>query len=170
MEMMIIMILILIDQWTKGLAERLIGGGKAATVIPGFFELRYLANKGAAWSIFSSQNWGLAFLVILSSIVLFALLWFLRKAGGMRAKMVLILLISGSAGNLIGRLRLGAVTDFLSFTFGSYAFPTFNLADAMITIGTGLLIIFVLLDRHFLSIQFGTGRAAHPGEKREKSE
>ena len=49
--------------------------------------------------------------------------------------MVLILLISGSAGNLIARLRLGAVTDFLSFTFGSYAFPTFNLADAMITIG-----------------------------------
>ncbi len=168
METMIIIILIMIDQWTKGLAERLVGSGKPVTVIAGFFEISCIANKGAAWSLFSSHNWGLVFLIILSSIVLLALLWFLRKAGDLRAKAVLILLIAGSAGNLIDRLRAGAVTDFLSFTFGTYAFPTFNLADAMITIGTGLLILFSLMDRHFLSVQFGTGPAALQEEKKEE--
>lgn len=165
---MIIIVLILIDQWTKGLAERLVGTGKPVSVIAGFFEISCIANKGAAWSLFSSHNWGLVFLIILSSIVLFALIWFLRKSGDMRAKSVLILLISGSAGNLIDRLRAGAVTDFLSFTFGTYAFPTFNMADAMITIGTGLLILFSLMDRHFLSIQFGTGQVALHQEKKEE--
>ncbi|NLB50708.1 MAG: signal peptidase II [Clostridiaceae bacterium] len=170
MEMIMIIVLIMLDQWTKGLAERLIGSGKPVTVIAGFFEISCLANKGAAWSIFSSHNWGLVFLIILSSIVLFALLWFLRKAGDRRAKAVLILLIAGSAGNLIDRLRAGAVTDFLSFTFGSYAFPTFNLADAMITVGTGLLILFSLMDRHFLSIQFGTGYASSSDKEKKKDE
>jgi len=168
METMIIIVLIMIDQWTKGLAERLVGSGKPVTVIAGFFEISCIANKGAAWSLFSSHNWGLVFLIILSSIVLLALLWFLRKAGDLRAKAVLILLIAGSAGNLIDRLRAGAVTDFLSFTFGTYAFPTFNLADAMITVGTGLLILFSLMDRHFLSVQFGTGQAALQEEKKEE--
>lgn len=168
MEAMIIFGLILLDQWTKGLAERLIGGGKPVTVIAGFFELSCIANKGAAWSIFSSHNWGLVLLIVLSSLVLFALLWYLKKAGDPRSRTVMILLIAGSAGNLIDRLRMGAVTDFLSFTFGAYAFPTFNLADAMITIGTGLLILFSLMDRHFISLQFGSGQAALRQENEEE--
>lgn len=168
MEAMIIFGLILLDQWTKGLAERLIGGGKPVTVIAGFFELSCIANKGAAWSIFSSHNWGLVLLIVLSSLVLFALLWYLKKAGDPRSRTVMILLIAGSAGNLIDRLRMGAVTDFLSFTFGSYAFPTFNLADAMITIGTGLLILFSLMDRHFISLQFGSGQADLRQENEEE--
>jgi signal peptidase II len=155
MEAIIVIILILADQWTKGLAERLIGPGGVVTVIPGFFELTCLANKGAAWSLFSSESWGLALLSFLSSAVLFALLWFLRKAEDLRAKTVLVLLIAGSAGNLIDRLRAGAVTDFLTFIFGTYHFPTFNLADSMITIGAGLLILFTILDREFLNYPFG---------------
>lgn len=168
MEAMIIFVLILIDQWTKGLAEQLIGGGKPVTVIAGFFELSCITNKGAAWSLFSNHHWGLALLILLSSIVLFALLWYLKKAGDLRARTVMVLLIAGSAGNLIDRLRMGAVTDFLSFTFGSYAFPTFNLADAMITIGAGLLVLFSLMDRRFLSIQFGTGQVALREENKEE--
>ena len=169
MEAIIILILILADQWTKGLSERLIGPGGSVTVIPGFFDLSCIYNKGAAWSIFSNRTWGLVLLIILSSIVLFALLWFMRKAEDLRAKSVLILLVAGSAGNLIDRLRLGAVTDFLSFTFGSYAFPTFNLADAMITIGVFLLIFFSLRDRHFFSVPFG-GSPEKPEEEEEEEE
>lgn len=65
-------------------------------------------------------------------------------------RLVLSLIISGSIGNLIDRLRVGAVADFLSFTFGDYVFPTFNVADSLITVGTVLLIIFAIFDRKFL--------------------
>ncbi len=169
MEAIIVIILLMADQWTKGLSERLIGPGNSVTVIPGFFDLNCIFNKGAAWSIFSNRTWGLVFLIILSSIVLFTLLWFMRKAEDLRAKLVLILLVAGSAGNLIDRLRLGAVTDFLSFSFGSYTFPTFNLADAMITIGVFLLILFSLLDRHFFNVPFGLV-SDKPGEKEKEEE
>jgi len=68
---------------------------------------------------------------------------------GKRARFVLMLVISGSVGNLIDRLRVGAVADFLSFTFGDYAFPTFNVADSLITVGTVLLVLFIIFDRSF---------------------
>ncbi len=155
MEAIIVIILIIADQWTKGLSERLIGSGDPLTVIPGFFEISYLKNTGAAWSMFANQSWGLVLLSVLSSVVLFALLWWLRKASDPRVKTVLILLAAGSAGNLIDRLRIGAVTDFLSFTFGTYAFPTFNVADSLITIGAFLLIFFSLKDKHFLNVLLG---------------
>jgi len=165
---MIIIVLIIVDQWTKGLAERLIGNGKPFTVIEGFFQINCIANRGAAWSIFSNHDWGLVLLIVLSTLVMLALLWLIKRAGDTRAKAVLILLIAGSAGNLIDRLRQGAVTDFLSFSFGSYTFPTFNVADAMITVGTGLLILFALLDRQFLSVQFGAERKAEDGGNKKK--
>lgn len=151
MAAFMILVLIMLDQWTKGLAERLIGTGGSVTVIPGFFELHCSYNKGAAWSILADKTWGLTLLTILSSLVLFALLFYLRKVEDRKSRIVLILLAAGSAGNLIDRLRVGAVTDFLSFTFGTYVFPTFNFADAMVTVGAGLLLLFTLVDKRFLT-------------------
>ena len=72
MEAIIVIILIMADQWTKGLSERLIGSGDPLTVIPGFFEISYLKNTVAAWSMFANQSWGLVLLSVLSSVVLFA--------------------------------------------------------------------------------------------------
>lgn len=166
MEAIMVIFLILLDQWSKGLAERLIGTGQSLTVIPSFFDLTCLYNRGAAWSIFSDQTWGLLVLILVSTLVLFTLLWVLRKAEDLRAKIVLVLIIAGSGGNLIDRLRLGAVTDFLSFTFGTYIFPAFNLADAMITIGAALLIFFSIKDRTFLNVPFGQT----PSENKELGE
>lgn len=167
MEAIIVIFLILLDQWSKGLAERLIGTGRSLTVIPSFFDLTCLHNKGAAWSIFSDQTWGLMVLILVSTLVLFSLLWVLRKADDLRAKLVLVLIIAGSGGNLIDRLRLGAVTDFLSFTFGTYIFPAFNLADAMITLGAALLLFFSIRDRTFLNVPFGqlAGEESKAGEE-----
>lgn len=170
MEAMIVIILIMLDQWTKGLAERLIGSGEPFTVIKGFFEISHLKNKGAAWSLFANQSWGLVLLSILSAVVLLALMYWLRKAEDPRVKTVLVLLAAGSAGNLIDRLRVGAVTDFLSFTFGSYAFPTFNLADALITVGAALLIIFSIMDKHFLNILLGEHGDATIAMKEDRHE
>ncbi len=150
MEAIIILLLIALDQWTKGLAERLIGPTGHVSVIPNFFELRLTYNKGAAWSFLSDKSWGLVFLCIISLFITVALLYVLKHTTGKRARLVLTLIISGSAANLIDRLRMGAVADFFSFTFGDYVFPTFNVADSLITIGTALLIVFILFDRTFL--------------------
>ena len=151
METVIILILVALDQWTKGLAERLIGETGRVSVIPHFFELRLTYNKGAAWSFLSDHSWGVVFLSIVSICIIVSLLYILKHTTGKRARCVLMLIISGSAGNLIDRLRVGAVADFLSFTFGDYAFPTFNVADSLITVGTVLLVIFIIFDRSFLN-------------------
>ncbi len=163
MATIIIIILIALDQWSKGLAERLIGPSGHITVIPRFFELRLSYNKGAAWSFLSDKSWGIILLCLISSIITMVLLYVLKNTTGKRMRLVLILLVSGSAGNLIDRLRMGAVADFFSFTFGQYVFPTFNVADSLITVGTALLIIFVIFDRKFLD-GFFDGRNVRKSE------
>lgn len=150
METVIILILVALDQWTKGLAERLIGETGHVTIIPHFFELHLTYNKGAAWSFLSDKSWGLVFLTIISIVIIISLVYVLKFTSGKRARFVLMLIVSGSAGNLIDRLRIGAVADFLSFTFGDYAFPTFNVADSLITVGIALLVLFAIFDRTFL--------------------
>lgn len=167
MEAIIILLLIAFDQWTKGLAERLIGRTGHVTVIPNFFELRLTYNKGAAWSFLSDKSWGLVFLCIISLLITVALLYVLKHTTGKRLRFVLILIISGSAGNLIDRLRVGAVADFFSFTFGDYVFPTFNVADSFITVGTALLIIFIIFDRTFLDglLSLRPARRSHMGDE-----
>ena len=174
METVIILILVALDQWTKGLAERLIGETGRVSVIPHFFELRLTYNKGAAWSFLSDHSWGIVFLSIVSIFVIVSLLYVLKHTTGKRARFVLMLVISGSVGNLIDRLRVGAVADFLSFTFGDYAFPTFNVADSLITVGTVLLVLFIIFDRSFLNAfldnnLFGRRRKNIEGNKSERS-
>ncbi|MGI6157702.1 MAG: signal peptidase II [Saccharofermentanales bacterium] len=160
METLIIVVLMILDQWTKGMAERHIGAGPAVEVIPGFFHLECTYNPGAAWSFLADKSWGIWLLSIISTVVMIALILCLRRARGPKAKTVLIMLIAGSGGNLIDRLRFGAVADFLAFTFGDYAFPTFNVADSLITIGAVLLIIFLIFDHHFIHDVFPDGE--HP--------
>jgi len=144
------------------------------SVIPHFFELRLTYNKGAAWSFLSDHSWGIVFLSIVSIFVIVSLLYVLKHTTGKRARFVLMLIISGSVGNLIDRLRIGAVADFLSFTFGDYAFPTFNVADSLITVGTVLLVLFIIFDRSFLNAfhdnnLFGRRRKNIEGNKSERS-
>ena len=92
-------------------------------VVPGFFNLTYVRNTGAAWGMFSGQN------------LLLAL-----PPGRMRG-WVLGLLAGGIAGNLIDRVRLDYVVDFLDFHAGASHFPAFNIADMAISCGVGLYLL-----------------------------
>ena len=158
METLIILLLVILDQFSKGLVERHIGTGGSVPVIKGFFNLICTYNKGAAWSFLAGKSWGIVVLSIISALVMGILMMFLRRVNDKRAKAVLILIIAGSAGNLIDRVRMTAVTDFFSFTFGKYVFPAFNVADSLITIGAILLILFTLFDRRFLDKVFPVKR------------
>ena len=115
-------------------------GGGAITVIRGFFYIVHVGNTGAAWSMFSGRSIVLA---ALAAATLFGI--FLgRKALGLAAPYAQAcfgLMCGGIAGNLLDRLTRGHVVDFLDFHFGSYVYPTFNVADSAICVGVALYVL-----------------------------
>lgn len=116
--------------------------GNPITVINNFFYIRHLENKGAAFSILHGKT---IFLVATSSIVALVLIFILIKNKNRFFRLTLSLILGGALGNLFDRIfREGSVIDFLEFHFGSYVFPTFNLADSFVVVGTILLAIYIL--------------------------
>ncbi len=116
--------------------------GNPITVIKDFFYLRHLENQGAAFSILQGKT---IFLVLMVSIVSLAMLYFLIKHKHKFLRLSLSLILGGALGNLYDRIfSNGSVVDFLEFHFGSYVFPTFNVADILVVVGTILLAIYIL--------------------------
>ena len=131
-----------LDQAVKFLVRAAIPLHTSQTLIPGLFDLTYIRNTGAAFSIFSSHTWMLTVLSGVATAVLLVLL--LRRALPTRLGMLsLSLLLAGAAGNLIDRLAFGYVTDMFETTFMN--FPVFNVADIGVVIGGVLLVLTVLL-------------------------
>lgn len=103
-------------------------------IFPGLFNLVHVGNTGAAWSMFSGKSTGLAIL----ALVTLAAIFFWRRQLGLRspaAQLAFGLLCGGVVGNLIDRIIHGHVIDFIDLHFGSYIYPTFNVADSGICIG-----------------------------------
>lgn len=132
--------LFLADQLAKLWIRNRMSIGDAFPVIPGFFQITYLRNTGAAWGLFSGNNWMLTLL----SMVVLVMLWIGRKhfmAPGLGYAAALGCLTGGILGNLADRIRLGWVTDFLDFFVGAHHWPAFNIADAAICTGVGLYML-----------------------------
>ncbi|HVW20142.1 MAG TPA: signal peptidase II [Opitutaceae bacterium] len=134
-----------LDQLTKAwIAARLPFGTPAGiTVVPGFFYLIHVGNTGAAWSLFTGRSVALAALAAATLVAIFLG----RGALGLpaaRAQVAFGLLCGGIAGNLVDRLVHGHVVDFLDFHFGSYVYPTFNVADSAICLGVGWYLCYSL--------------------------
>lgn len=103
-------------------------------VIPGFFHLIHVGNTGGAWSILSGRSTLLG--VVGLAVLLAVFLW--RRHLALRQTLPQVcfgLFTGGTLGNVLDRFRLGYVTDFLDFHFGSYIYPTFNVADSAICVG-----------------------------------
>ena len=130
----------LLDQWTKLAVRRGFALGESVPVWPGFFHLTYLRNTGAAWGVLGGQNTAL----ILLSIAMLALMLRYRRhflADTASHRIALGLLLGGITGNLLDRVRLGYVVDFLDFFAGPHHWPAFNVADAAICCGVGLYLL-----------------------------
>ena len=115
-------------------------------VIPRFFNIVHTENPGAAFGMFSDSptEWRGILLVGISMAVMAILgvmLWRMAAAQSQVTSTGLALVFGGALGNLVDRLFRGTVTDFVQLFFGSYEFPSFNVADSAITIGAGLLVI-----------------------------
>ena len=139
--------LITLDQITKYFAAR----DKVNTaVIDGFFYLSYSTNSGAGFSFLADKEWGQLLFKIITPVALiafFAFYFFALKKSYKWLAYSVVSIIAGTIGNYIDRLLNSEVVDFLSFHFGNYIFPTFNVADICLTVGVIMLIIhFLFLD------------------------
>lgn len=122
---------------------------ESQVVIPGLFHLTYLTNNGAAFSILAGQPalWRQLFFVGAASLAL-VFIWIAQRSYGRRSRLyalALALIAGGAIGNLIDRIRLGFVVDFLDIFVGAYHWPAFNVADSAITVGVTLFIVKNLL-------------------------
>ena len=158
-------LIVVLDQISKALIVAAFGPDAPVhgqALIPGILDLRYLENRGVAFGLFQNGGWLLALIAATVIGVILVLVprlhaqpggvpWFLLPALG--------LVLGGALGNLIDRVRLGYVVDFLTPTFARvtlgdtiYQFPTFNVADSGITIGVLVLLVGLLF----------TGEGGHP--------
>jgi signal peptidase II len=110
-----------------------------------FINLTHQKNPGAAFSFLADaggwQRWFFVVLASAVSLVIAVWLWRIRRDGYTVLSAGLALVLGGAVGNLIDRILLGHVTDFIQVWFGNWAFPSFNVADAGISVGAAFLII-----------------------------
>ncbi len=138
MELVLAGLILLIDQVTKIWSARALSV-RPLVLIPGVLELTYLENRGAVWGLM--QGWQIVFLVA-TFLFLGVLIWFYAKKRTemtVLTRIILALLFSGAAGNMIDRVFLGYVRDMIYFRLIN--FPVFNVADSAITIAAALLIV-----------------------------
>jgi signal peptidase II len=132
-----------LDQWTKSLARAHLAplGHRGKMVIDGFFNLRYSENTGVAFGMFQKMPGILLTLVALAAFVL--VVSYLRKTPDdqLRIHIALGLVGGGAIGNLLDRIMFGRVTDFIVWYYKSHEWPAFNIADAALVIGVGLMLL-----------------------------
>lgn len=131
---------LLLDQVIKFIITKNLVLMEEIPIIKNFFSIYYLKNTGAAFSIFGNKT---LFLIIISILCLIFLKYYIKKLKRVTKLTIVSLgiMIGGIVGNLFDRIIYKSVIDYLSFSFGNYNFPVFNLADIGITIGAVLLLI-----------------------------
>ena len=149
---------VILDQATKLLVQRAFRLGESLPVLPGFFNLTYVLNPGAAFGLLAGAAAAFRgpFFIAVSVLAIAVICYYhARYARGRPLSTVgLALILGGALGNLIDRLRVGMVIDFLDFYLGPYHWPAFNVADSGITVGVSLLLVEMLRERG------GNGRGA----------
>jgi signal peptidase II len=140
----------LIDQTTKAWAVRRLRFGEDIPVIQGFLNFAYAQNTGVAFSMLDDQGdtgrWGLSIVAIVAGALVVYFFWRTPRSDD-KILGALALLLAGIAGNVTDRMRFGYVIDFIDVQFGSWHYPTFNVADMAICVGAGLLILDMFLSK-----------------------
>lgn len=139
-----ILILVFLDQLTKWLAVTKLQPIHDFPIIENIFHLTYVENKGAAFGILQGKH---LFFIVMTIIVMgFVVVYYFKLPKESKyhwMRLALILLALGAIGNLIDRIRLGYVVDFLYFKL--IDFPVFNVADICVVVGVSILSIFILI-------------------------
>lgn len=145
---LILILAILLDQVSKYLAIKFLLGKPPIVLIEGFLQLNYLENFGAAFGILQNRQ---NFFIAITVIVIFGIIYYLKTKMNLSiaARIAFSMIVGGAIGNLIDRIRLGYVIDFIDVKFGSlYDYPVFNIADSFIVIGTVIILYLVLSNKY----------------------
>lgn len=142
----LIALVVFCDQVSKVWIVRHFSLFESLPVLPGFFNLTYLTNTGAAFGFMAGQPalWRHVFFVGVALVALFviAIMYLRLRKESFFYEFSLGLIAGGALGNLIDRIRLGSVVDFLDFYIGSYHWPAFNVADSAITVGVTIFMVY----------------------------
>lgn len=156
-DLLLLVLLIAADQFTKHKAVLHLKDQPEIRLIPGVLELRYLENRGAAFGMLQDQKF---FFIFIAVLILLVIAWVLYKTPDKRRynalHILLVMIASGALGNMIDRLRYDYVVDFIYFVLIN--FPIFNVADIYVTVATACLIVLLLFiykeeDLGFLSFK-----------------
>jgi signal peptidase II len=153
---------IVLDQWSKiAMVDWLVQGDLPASasmirseiydVSESWFKFRVVGNPGAAWGMFRSfPDWArVPFFVLITSVALYFMVYFYRQARPDQRlyKVALMCILGGAVGNLIDRIRIGYVIDFVEWFYGDFHWPNFNVADIAISVGVGLLALEIIFEK-----------------------
>ena len=141
--LLLAVVAIVLDQYTKQLATATLTYAEPVPVLP-FLNWTLLHNYGAAFSFLSDAGgWQRYFFSVLAALVSIAFtVWLVRMPRALRVlPLAIALILGGALGNLIDRVSLGYVVDFIHIYYQDFHFPAFNIADSAITLGTILLIV-----------------------------
>lgn len=148
---LVVVVLVGLDQLTKALIVRSITLQGSRSVIPGFFNLTHVRNRGAIFGFFSHSDSRILYifltLVSVAALGLVIYYFFKTPVSERLMKISLSLILAGALGNLIDRLFRGHVIDFLDFYVKDWHWPSFNVADSCITVGAFLLIFILIFKR-----------------------
>ena len=140
----------MVDQTTKAWAARKLHFGGDQSVIDNFLTFSYAQNTGVAFSMLDDHGdagrFGLSAVAGVAALLVLYYFWRVPRSND-RLLGALALLLAGIVGNLIDRIRLGYVIDFIDVQLSSWHYPTFNVADMAICIGAGLLILDLFFNR-----------------------
>lgn len=139
---------VILDQATKIWVSSTLKVWSGFVVIPDLFNIVHVLNRGAAWGFLNSESidWQRPLFIIVTFIALGFVTYMLKTTRSSDKWMMhgLGLIAGGAVGNLIDRIRLGVVVDFLDFYVGDFHWPAFNIADCALTIGAGCIILSML--------------------------
>lgn len=139
-----------LDQLTKAVVVRHLRPGHSIPILPGVFDLTFIMNPGAAFGLLAGLPAHIRHPLFVAIAVAAAVLIVLYRHRHLRhhrlASAALGLILGGAVGNLVDRLRYGMVVDFLDVYLGPYHWPAFNVADAAISTGVGLMLLDLVLE------------------------
>lgn len=133
--------LVALDQLTKFWAVRFLSGGETVSLWDGVLELCYSENTGIAWGLLQDRRW----LVVVATGLMLTFLLVVLLSGRFRTSKLVslggVLMLAGGVGNLVDRLLLGYVVDFIHY-YKWFDFPIFNVADCCVTVGAVLILVY----------------------------
>jgi len=168
--LLLILASIVLDQWTKYMAQAYLQSADTLPLLENILHLTYVENRGAAFGMLANHRW--VFMVLSIAAILLIAIWLLRekpKSGWVRAAAACI--IGGGIGNMIDRIRLGYVIDFIDVR--AIDFYVFNVADSFVCVGCGIILVWafwleVIQKKSAMDILFPPRSAV--SEEKEKSD